>query len=68
MDMEEALLELDLETDLQTVSIARCVQTETLVPGEFLYVRWERCLYLSKGGRGYIAVCHCQLLILEQQR
>lgn len=34
--MEEALLKLGLGTDLQTVCIARYVQTETFVPGEFL--------------------------------
>lgn len=65
--MEEGLLELGLGTELQTVCIARYVQTEILVPGEFLYVRWERCFYLPKGCCRFIAVCHCQLLILEQQ-
>lgn len=65
MDMEEALLELGLGTDLQTVSVARYVQT---VLGEFLYVRQERCFHLPKGVCRFVAVCHCQLLILEWQR
>jgi len=68
MDTQEALLELSLETDLQTVPIARCVQNETFVPGDFLYMRWERSLYLSEGSCRCIEVCHCQLLILEQQQ
>lgn len=37
--MEEALLELVLGTDLQTVTIDRYVQPETLVSGGFFYVR-----------------------------
>lgn len=37
--MEEALLELALGTNLQTVTIDRYVQSETLVSGGFFYVR-----------------------------